>query len=180
MKKDGGKCERKLAQNGFCSDKNKSEMMITLNHQHKKKSWENFCNSLKRNALILSVVGIIIFIFIIMLEYNSRHLLKKITWKGRQRISTPMFEHRMAWHTDLGDLGVACQSDCSVERSRRRRRRRRRSSSSSSSKLYFNSDWRVAHKRLYLREIDKYMYNSKKKKLRIFYLEFWKPGRLKS
>ena len=38
VKKDGGKCERKLAQNGFCSDKNKSEMMITLNHQHKKKN----------------------------------------------------------------------------------------------------------------------------------------------
>ena len=41
-KKDGGKCERKLAQNGFCSDKNKSEMMIILNHQHKKKLERNF------------------------------------------------------------------------------------------------------------------------------------------
>ena len=40
VKKDGGKCERKLAQNGFCSDKNKSEIMITLNHQHKKKELE--------------------------------------------------------------------------------------------------------------------------------------------
>ena len=73
-------------------------MMITLNHQHTKKKLENFSNSLKRNALILSVVDqcIIIVIFIIMLEYNSRNLLKKITWKGHQRISPPMFEHLMA------------------------------------------------------------------------------------
>ena len=85
-----------------------------------------------------------------------------------------MFEHRMAWHTDLG---VAWQSDRSVESRRRRRRRRRRrssSSSSSSSKLYFNSDWRVAQKRLYLREIDKYMYNSKKK------IKYILPGVLKT
>ena len=108
-------------------------------------------------ALILSVVDIIIVIFIIMLEYNRRNLLKKkITWKGHQRISPPMFEHRMAWHSDLG---VAWQSDCSVE-------------SSSSSKLYFNSDWRVAHKRLYLREINT--------NIKYIYLTFWKPGCLKS
>ena len=48
----------------------------------KKKTWENFCNSFKRNALILSVVGIIIVIFIIILEYNSRNLLKKNYLEG--------------------------------------------------------------------------------------------------